>query len=283
VASKIPWFSFYVGDWQKDPNLRRCSHAAKGVLIDMLCLAFECEERGVLATNGEGWTREEIAQAVGGDPAQTVACIDELTLKGVIKRDDKGRFYSSRMVRDEHKRQLCSEAGKRGGNPNLKLTLKGGSKGDPKGMSKPNPTPSESLSESESEVINTPPTPKGAKPRRVRESFDAKSIEIPEALNTPAFVASWGEWVDYLTTKRKRPTEPTTRKQLTAMEAVGATAAIAAIDKSISAGWTGVFPESQGASANGSHRGRSSIHAGPGQTYQPGQGTPAGRVINFGD
>ena len=31
---KLPAFQFYPGDWRKDPNLCRCSHAAKGVWID---------------------------------------------------------------------------------------------------------------------------------------------------------------------------------------------------------------------------------------------------------
>lgn len=30
---KLPAFQFYPGDWRKDPNLCRCSHAAKGVLM----------------------------------------------------------------------------------------------------------------------------------------------------------------------------------------------------------------------------------------------------------
>ena len=33
---KLPAFQFYPGDWRKDPNLCRCSHAAKGVWIDMI-------------------------------------------------------------------------------------------------------------------------------------------------------------------------------------------------------------------------------------------------------
>lgn len=139
--AKQPAFQFYVGDWLKDPNLRRCSHAAKGVWIDALCLMFESEERGVLATANLPWSDDEVAQAIGGDRTVTLACMSELTLKGVMHRDTRGALYSKRMVRDEHKRQACSEAGKRGGNPTLK--------GNPKGESKRKPTPSSSSSSSE--------------------------------------------------------------------------------------------------------------------------------------
>lgn len=153
--SKLPSFQFYPGDWLKDPNLRRCTPAAKGVWMDLLCIMFECEERGVLATSGQAWTDDEIARAVGGDRAETLACIEELTLKGVANRLPNGALYSKRMVRDENKRKLCVEAGKRGGNPNLRPPLKGGVNGQSKGQSKgganPNPTPSSSSSSSSSD------------------------------------------------------------------------------------------------------------------------------------
>lgn len=46
--AKLPSFQFYPGDWLKDPDLRICSLAAKGLLIDMLCYMHESQERGVL-------------------------------------------------------------------------------------------------------------------------------------------------------------------------------------------------------------------------------------------
>lgn len=131
---KLPGFMFYPGDWLKEPSLRRCSHAAKGIYIDILCLMFECSERGVLATDGLAWSDTEIAQAVGGDKTQTLEGLRELVEKRVVSRTDKGAVYSRRMVRDEKTRQLCSEAGKRGGgNPQFKRHRKGDNKGPPKG------------------------------------------------------------------------------------------------------------------------------------------------------
>lgn len=98
---KNPAFLFYPGDWFKDPALRSVSHAAKGVWMDMLCLMFECEERGVLATNGKPWTVQDIAAAVGGDPRLTKNLVQELISKGVARRRDDGAIYCKRMVQDE--------------------------------------------------------------------------------------------------------------------------------------------------------------------------------------
>jgi hypothetical protein len=127
VMAKLPGFMFYPGDWLKEPSLRRCSHAAKGVYIDILCLMFECDERGVLSTAGRAWGDQEVARAIGGQYDVTLACIQELADLGVVSRSTTGALYCRRMVRDENKRKLCSDAGKRGGgNPKViaKVTTK---------------------------------------------------------------------------------------------------------------------------------------------------------------
>ena len=90
----------------KDPNLRRCTPAARGVWMDIICLMFECEERGVLASANRPWTDEEITAAISG-PAHVVrSCIRELLDKGVAYRNQSGAIFSKRIVRDEHTRRL---------------------------------------------------------------------------------------------------------------------------------------------------------------------------------
>jgi hypothetical protein len=106
---KLPAFQFYPGDWMKDPALRRCSHGARGVLVDVICLAFECEERGVLITAEKPWTDEEVAGAIGGNADVTLSHLRELLDKGVLKRRKDGSIYSARMVRDEENRQKTRE------------------------------------------------------------------------------------------------------------------------------------------------------------------------------
>jgi hypothetical protein len=129
---RLFWFPFYPHVWRNDPDLRRCSAAARGAWIDILCVAFECQERGVLATNGIAWTQEELAEAIGGDISLNLRCIEDLLRKGVVSRREDGAIFSRRMVEEERARQAksekCSDAGKRGGRP-----AKGSRKGDQKG------------------------------------------------------------------------------------------------------------------------------------------------------
>jgi len=107
---KLPAFMFYPGDWQKDPCLRRCSKAAKGVWMDMLCLLFECPSRGVFVdASGKPWSDEEIAEAIGGDIGANLGYIAELVSKGVAQRDTRGAIFSRRMVRDEQNRRSATE------------------------------------------------------------------------------------------------------------------------------------------------------------------------------
>lgn len=107
---KLPAFMFYPGDWQKDPCLRRCSKAAKGVWMDLLCLLFECPVRGVFVdASGKPWSDEEIAEAIGGDIGANLGHIAELVSKGVAQRDTRGAIFSRRMVRDEQARRSATE------------------------------------------------------------------------------------------------------------------------------------------------------------------------------
>lgn len=113
MGRKLPSFPFYPGDWRKDPDLARCSHASKGVWIDLLCLMFECQERGVLATAGVPWTDHEIAGALGGSKEVVLEALTELVGKGVAKRRANGSLYSARLVRDEQLRQQEAEKKRR--------------------------------------------------------------------------------------------------------------------------------------------------------------------------
>jgi len=126
---KRPAFQFYPGDWKKNAKLRRCSPAARGVWMDILCLFHDAEdEYGVLR-----WPLKDIANAAGA----SMAFVRELVDKGVLKGADKeapayvyrpkhaGKvgepvtlvihdggpvWFSSRMVRDEWVRQRRGES-----------------------------------------------------------------------------------------------------------------------------------------------------------------------------
>ena len=126
---KRPSFQFYPGDWRQNANLRRCSPAARGVWVDIMCLMHDSDEYGLLR-----WPLKEIAQAA----AASMSHVRELVDKGVLKGCEKGAcepfiytprsgrkegkpvtlvgtqagpiWYSSRMVRDEYVRTIRGEA-----------------------------------------------------------------------------------------------------------------------------------------------------------------------------
>jgi hypothetical protein len=116
---KKPAFQFYPGDWRKDQNLSRASLQAKGAMIEIMCLAFECDKRGVLTTDGRPWSIDEIAFAMGGDKEQNILAIEELLSKKILKKTKKGAIFSKRMVKDEELSKVRRRAGLNGGNPVL--------------------------------------------------------------------------------------------------------------------------------------------------------------------
>lgn len=179
---KRPSFQFYPGDWRQNANLRRCSPAARGIWMDVMCLLHDSEEYGLLR-----WPLKDIASAAGA----SMPNLRELVTKGVLKGDDKavtvpfiytpisGRkegasvtlvgtqdgpvWYSSRMVKDEYVRTVRGE--------NTRFSGDKDDAGDvPKATSKPALKPSpkppfgdgSSSSSSSSPSGNTPKAPKGA-------------------------------------------------------------------------------------------------------------------------
>lgn len=111
---KRPAFQFYPADWRKDVELRSCSIAARGLWIDLLCLAHECDPYGHLTVNGRAMTPAQIAGQVGLTAAQCAKMLQELVDNGVARKTDVGVVYSKRMVDDEDLRQRRAEGGKAG-------------------------------------------------------------------------------------------------------------------------------------------------------------------------
>lgn len=112
---KRPAFQFYPADWIKDLGLKACSVGARGLWIEMLCLAHESEKYGYLVINGRPMSDAQIAASARA-PTKFVI---ELESAGVFSRDATGTVYCRRMVRDERIRNARAEGGKLGGNPAL--------------------------------------------------------------------------------------------------------------------------------------------------------------------
>lgn len=121
---KRPSFQFYTGDWQSNAKLRRCSHAEKGIWLDVMCLMHDSETYGAI-----DWPLKDIAQAVGCKVSDLRGLIAKDVLKGadpnelveaftytprhggkdgetvtLIETRTGPYWYSSRMVRDEYVR-----------------------------------------------------------------------------------------------------------------------------------------------------------------------------------
>ncbi len=119
MANKLPAFQFYPADWRKDPAVQSLSYHDKGIWFEILCLMHESEERGKLLLNGKPMPEEALARLLGLDKQILTKTLTTLLDYGVASRDDYGALMSRRMVRDETLRKIRTEAGKKGGNPNL--------------------------------------------------------------------------------------------------------------------------------------------------------------------
>lgn len=148
---KRPAFQFYPSDWRKDSGLRLCSLAARGLWVELMCIAHESEEYGKLKQNGRGFSHKTLAKLVGLSPQTTLKLLKELEENGVFSRDEDGAIYSRRMVRDEELRKIRAEAGSKGGNPILLGNLV-------KQNGKQKPTPSSSSSSSITPLSKPTPT-----------------------------------------------------------------------------------------------------------------------------
>lgn len=173
---KRPSFQFYPADWRNDAKLRRCTDAARGAWMDVLCVLHDGDEYGICR-----WALADLARAA----SVPVRLLQELRTKGVLKGDDSeiGAFvytprhagqngepvtliaagagpcwFSSRMVRDEHVRQHRGVG-----------TRYAGEARSPEATPKPTPKPpiggrqgdGSSSSSSSSSSKNTPKPPRG--------------------------------------------------------------------------------------------------------------------------
>ena len=118
--SKLPWGQWFWGAWMSDPGLRKCSVAARGLWMDMLCVAGQHVPIGYVAVNGEGLSEEDIGRIAGVDPTSVATLISELDRNGVFSRNTNGTIYSRRMVREAKRRAEKQKNGSLGGRPPTK-------------------------------------------------------------------------------------------------------------------------------------------------------------------
>ena len=111
---KRPSFQFYPADWRRDAALQSCSVAARGLWIELMCVMHDCEPYGVLAVNGRAMSPAQLARLVGEHEKVIVRLLAELEDAGVCSRDEEGRLFSRRMVKDEGAREARAAGGHAG-------------------------------------------------------------------------------------------------------------------------------------------------------------------------
>jgi hypothetical protein len=111
------YFKFFPRDWRGDEQLQTCSLAARGLWMELLCLAHKA--RGLVKVNGMTPTMHVIAKQVRADPLEVRRLLKELIKMGVCSVLPDGTVCSRRMVRDATKREINRKNGLRGGSPIL--------------------------------------------------------------------------------------------------------------------------------------------------------------------
>jgi hypothetical protein len=129
MSANHRWLKFWPQDWQRDPALRSCGIAARGLWIDLLCIMHEGDPYGHLTINGRGATSRQIGMITGIGEREADKLIAELEEAGVFSRTDAGLIYSRRMVKDKAASDAGREHGKGGGNPSLTGRVKRDEKG----------------------------------------------------------------------------------------------------------------------------------------------------------
>lgn len=135
-----PSFPLYPGDWKKNADLRRCTEAARGAFVDIMCALHGSPEYGV-----RRWTLRELARSA--DVRWPLA--KELADKGVLSGADEGAgmfvftpthagragmsvilvdakggpvWYYKQFVLEEHYRSVRGNASRFGGTPKVSPT-----------------------------------------------------------------------------------------------------------------------------------------------------------------
>jgi hypothetical protein len=135
---KNPWSKWYWADWLGDPAIRISGLAAKGLWIDLLAILATSKIRGILVIsekqnspifgkdvvsgkqNKSKIEAKYLSKFTGETEATVEILLAELEANGVFSRDEYGRIYNRRMIREKQISDIRSEAGRRGGRPKQK-------------------------------------------------------------------------------------------------------------------------------------------------------------------
>lgn len=119
-GDKLPYGKFFWRDWMSDLELRSCSPAARGLWMDMLCVAAHADPIGYVVIAGKPLDDAGLARLAGITLEEAIRLRTELETAGVFSRNRVDNIYCRRMVRDAKRKRTAVENGRKGGNPNLR-------------------------------------------------------------------------------------------------------------------------------------------------------------------
>jgi hypothetical protein len=101
--SKLRWAQFFWSDWRSDSALNLCSLPARGLWMELLCLAAQGDPYGTVTIKGHVPTPDELFNLVaprGTRRREFDRWLSELETTGVAQRDPRGALHSPRMSHD---------------------------------------------------------------------------------------------------------------------------------------------------------------------------------------
>ncbi|GAC1601588.1 MAG: hypothetical protein NVS3B2_04630 [Ramlibacter sp.] len=114
------WIKFWPQDWQREPALRICSLAARGLWMDLLCIMHDGTPYGHLTINAQVPTPAQLGRITGSAESEVAGLLGELEAARVFSRTPAGIIYSRRLVRDALAGEKAAQDGATGGNPHLR-------------------------------------------------------------------------------------------------------------------------------------------------------------------
>lgn len=106
--------AFEPQDWRADEGIRRCTLAARGLWLEMLCVMWEGPVPGELRErSGEPMTAQRLALLVGAPPGTVRRLLGELDREGVFSREGDV-IYNRRQRREAERSQKRAAAGRKG-------------------------------------------------------------------------------------------------------------------------------------------------------------------------
>lgn len=100
---KLPYITFYTGDWLKD-QIAGCSLAAQGLWLRLMIVAHDADHYGYLAIEGVAIPPERLARMCAATLEQYTTLLAELDSAHVPSWTPEGVMYSRRMVKDARER-----------------------------------------------------------------------------------------------------------------------------------------------------------------------------------